>query len=209
MFFMHKAARAEFASRGAELFFAVIAHDDDASIGKLLSELARCGEPIHARHLDVHEHPVGQLSGVTSQHLAAISALGDDAGGQKRAQRLAERRVVIDDQESSDAWFGVDARHTRITTNCTRAVNGGTHTPQVSVFTRAARCFYSGLWLEASAILKRELQQAMAALEVQLRAHVRPVVLHRARADAEFFSDLFARLIRGDEFQDAALGRRE
>ena len=49
----------------------------------------------------------------------------------------------------------------------------------------------------------------MAALQAELGAHVGAVIVHRARAETEFIGDFLAGFVGGDEFENAALGRRE
>lgn len=58
-------------------------------------------------------------------------------------------------------------------------------------------------------VLKRELQEGVAAVQVDLVADVSPVVLDRARANAQLRGDLSARLVCGDETQDAPLRLRQ
>ena len=47
----------------------------------------------------------------------------------------------------------------------------------------------------------------MAALQAELGAPVGAVILDRARAETKFVGNLFAGFVRGDELEDAALGR--
>ena len=54
---------------------------------------------------------------------------------------------------------------------------------------------------------QRELQQAMAAVEIQFVADVQAMVFHRFGADPQGRGNFLAGLILGDEFQDAPLGR--
>ena len=61
--------------------------------------------------------------------------------------------------------------------------------------------------LQFPLILEGELEQAMAALQAELGAHVGAVILDRARAETKFVGNLFAGFVRGDELEDAALGR--
>ena len=67
----------------------------------------------------------------------------------------------------------------------------------------------NSLALQPRFILHRKLQQPVAPLDAQLLAHMRPMVLHCADADEEFFSDLFAGEIIGKKSQDLPLRRGE
>ena len=92
-------AGAECPRRAAKFLFAMIADDDDVGFGKVLLELAGRRESVHAAHLDVHQHPVRTLGGVTGQHVAAVRTFRDVARREKGPNGLPERGMVIDDEE--------------------------------------------------------------------------------------------------------------
>lgn len=55
-------------------------------------------------------------------------------------------------------------------------------------------------------MLERELQQRIAAFEVEFVGDVGAMMFDGARADAEFIGDLFTRESVGDVFEYAAFG---
>src|SRR5215813_8438729 len=60
---------------------------------------------------------------------------------------------------------------------------------------------------ELRLVVERELHEGVAALKIQSRTDIGPVGLDRAAADMEGVADLAARLVLGEEGQDAAFGR--
>ena len=73
--------------------------DDDAEVCGELAGLANDRQAVHARHLDVHQHPVGTVLLVTGQRLRPVVALRDDAFREDGADGLTEGGVIIDDEE--------------------------------------------------------------------------------------------------------------
>ena len=77
---------------------------DDRGPRPLFLELARRLEPVHVRHLDVHEHDVGQLAACNFQGFAPGARLGDHLDIARtvkhRGDALSNEFVVVHEQDT-------------------------------------------------------------------------------------------------------------
>ena len=62
-------------------------------------------EPVHLRHLQVHQRHVGPMGAELLDGLAAARAFGDELhvrlAGEQRRHAVAEQRVIVDGQDAN------------------------------------------------------------------------------------------------------------
>ena len=82
---------------------AVASEDDDRDVEAALAQVVHQPEAVHAGHLDVEHRGVGRLGVEEVEGLERVAGLLDRVagGGEGAHQRLAHRRVVVDDQDSA------------------------------------------------------------------------------------------------------------
>ena len=80
-------------------------------VGRLVDDLARGGDAVHARHDEVHDHDVRSVVDAQLDGFAAAAGFGDDRDAgllQHVAQHPARERIVIDDDDLQ--WLVVAMR---------------------------------------------------------------------------------------------------
>ncbi len=83
------------ARRFAPSLIVVLRDDQDVRFGKGRYDLPGGGDPIHLRHLDVHQDPIGPVRGIGGHRLRAIAAFVNASASVVTTLRIKQRIWVL------------------------------------------------------------------------------------------------------------------
>jgi len=106
--FQHKTARAGLQNAHDMIGIAIHRKDKDLDPCIFFSKQIRGSQPVHARHIDVHQHDIGRKFLGLAYGLLTVSGFANDGDlrvlAQARAKPLAHDRVIVDHKDA-DRFF--------------------------------------------------------------------------------------------------------